>query len=101
MCPLKRVKSSNKTAEAFDVEGHLVTWRARGLQRAVNVEQAPKRLMRKPTLTETRGRLAWPVKRAVDATDHSASVMTAARVYREIDATREVLGGERRCPLNR
>ena len=28
-------------------------------------------------------------------------VMTAARVYREIDATREVLGSERRCPLNR
>ena len=78
-----------------------MTWRARGLQRAVNVEQAPKSLMRKPTLTESRGRLAWPVKRAVDATDHSAGVMTAARVYREIDATREVLGGERRCPLNR
>jgi hypothetical protein len=29
------------------------------------------------------------------ATGHSAGVVTAARVYREIDATREVLGGER------
>jgi hypothetical protein len=79
----------------------LVTWRTRGLQRVVNVEQAPKRIMRKPTLTLSRGRLAWPVKRAVKATGHSAGVMTAARVYREIDATREVLGDERRCLLNR
>jgi hypothetical protein len=29
------------------------------------------------------------------ATGHSAGVVTAARVYREIDATREVLDGER------
>jgi hypothetical protein len=72
-----------------------VTWRTRGLQRVVNVEQAPKRIMRKPTLTLSRGRLAWPVKRAVKATGHSAGVMTAARVYREIDATREVPSGER------
>ena len=77
----------------------MVTWRARGLQRVVNVEQAPKRLMRKPT-RQKRGRLAWPGKRAMDATSHSAGVMTAARVYREIDATREVPWGERRCPLN-
>ena len=73
----------------------MVTWRTRGLQRVVNVEQAPKRIMRKPTLTLSRGRLAWPVKRAAMATGHSAGVVTAARVYREIDATREVLDGER------
>jgi hypothetical protein len=30
----------------------MVTWRTRGLQRVVNVEQAPKTTMRKPTLRD-------------------------------------------------
>jgi hypothetical protein len=49
--------------------------------------------MRKPTFEHRRGRLVWLVKRATYATGHSAGVMAVARVYREIDATREVLGG--------
>jgi hypothetical protein len=72
-----------------------VVQRTRGPQRAVNVGQTPKRMMRKPTFEHRRGRLVWPVKRATYATGHSAGVMTAARVYREIDATREVLSGGR------
>jgi hypothetical protein len=34
-----------------------VIQRARGLQRVVNVEQVPKRKMRKPTRSKTLGRL--------------------------------------------
>jgi hypothetical protein len=43
-----------------------VTWRARGLQRAVNIEQAPKMVVRRPTLAEIQrwaGRSAQPVAR--------------------------------------
>jgi hypothetical protein len=54
--------------------------------------------MRKPTFELRRGRLTWPVKRATCAIGHSVGVVAVARVHREIDATREVLGGGRHLP---
>jgi hypothetical protein len=72
-----------------------VTQRTCGPQRAVNVGQASKRIMRKLTFKQRRGKLVWLVKRATHATGHSAGVVAAARRYREIDATREVLGSGR------
>src|SRR5216683_7760071 len=49
--------------------------------------------MRKPTRPGIWGRLSWRAKRAINATCHSAGILTAARVYRESSATREVLCG--------
>jgi len=72
----------------------LVTRRACGLQRAVNVEQAPKRVMWKPTRTLKRGRLSSLGKRARRAPSGSTGVLAVARMRREIDATRETpIGG--------
>jgi len=60
----------------------------------VNVEQAPKRVMWKPTRTFKRGRLSSLGKRARRAPSGSTGVLAAARMRREIDATRETpIGG--------
>jgi hypothetical protein len=69
-----------------------VNYADRGLQRAVNVEQAPKSKMRKPTVPRR-----WEGCYDEGSERHmhlaiSAGVLTAARVHREIDATREVPG---------
>ena len=70
-----------------------MTRRACGLQRVVNVEQAPKRV-RKPTRTLKRGRLSSLGERARRAPSGSTGVLAAARMRREIDATRETpIGG--------
>lgn len=73
----------------------MVTQRTCGPQPSVHVGQASKRIMRKLTFKLRRGKLVWLVKRATHATGHSAGVVAVARMYREIDATREVLGSGR------
>ena len=47
-------RGGDETAEAFDEKGHVVTPRARRLQRAVNAEQALKMLMWKSTCLRDR-----------------------------------------------
>ena len=71
-----------------------MTRRACGPQRAVNAKQASKRVMWKPTRTFKRGRLSPLGKRARTAPSGSTGVLAAARMRREIDATRETpIGG--------
>ena len=83
----KRLKPSMERATA-------VAPRACGLQRAVNAEQAPKRVMWRPTRPLKRGRPLSLGKRAKQAPSGSTGVLAAARMRREIDATREApLGG--------
>jgi hypothetical protein len=76
-----------------------VAWRLRGPQRAVNVEQTPKTVMRRPTSPGIVGKAGTPgQERVASATWCSAGVLTAARVDRESETTREFLVGGRDRP---
>jgi len=80
----KRLKPSVQRV-AF---GRSASWQA--ITR-VNAEQVPKILMRRPTRSESRGRLPWPGKRATNAPDQSAGILAMGCQRRKTDATREAL----------
>jgi hypothetical protein len=79
-----------------------VTRRACGLLRVVNAEQAPKRVMWKPTRTFEAGKAGVAGGVSETCTRSSTGVLAVARMHREIDATREApRGGRAACLANR